>query len=168
MLSVRLAGAAVLVTSAALAARSYRTDIATRAARVQAWGRILEELRDGIRSRGAPLSELLPPLLEKREVRQVLPNGGAENGTRLPCLTRLLDRMAEDVVSEPSGVEQLQVLSDMFIHADDAQQLLDQLEEVIATMQRRYHALQQLLQTKCRAVTALCICGALALVLTLW
>ena len=156
---MRLVGAVVLVGCAVAGARSYRTDVAGHLARVQRWCEVLAALREGIRSSGAPLPELLRTALPKD-----MPAGACDQET----LTALCERMAADLGENTPAAQHLRAMVQAFAHADSTQPLLLQLDAAIAAMQTRRSALQEHLERRCRAVSTLCVCGALALILTLW
>lgn len=165
MLSVRLLGAVMLVLSAAMVARSYRADVAAQGQRVQRWCHMLEQMRDGIRSSGAPLPELLRRVLNEQHMPCPEIEDG-KNGSWQRALSHLCRQMADDL---PSGAaERLLEMATLFSETDEAQPLLTQLDAAIGDMYARRQELQQLLEQGCRVVSTLCICGALALVLTLW
>lgn len=165
MLSVRLLGAAMLVLSAVMAARSYRADVAAQKQRVQRWCHMLEQMRDGIRSSGAPLPELLRRVLNEQHMPCPEIEDG-KSGSWQRALSYLCRQMADDL---PGGAaERLLAMPTRFSETDETQPLLAQLDAAIGDMHARRQELEQQLAQRCRVVSTLCVCGALALVLTLW
>ena len=156
---IRLVGAAVLVGCAIAGAQSYRADVAGQLVRVQHWCETLAALREGVRGSGAPLPELL---------RTALAEDMPADACAQETLAALCERMAADLEGNIPAAQHLCTLADAFAQTDSAQPLLSQLDEAIAAMQSRRSALQEHLEKRCRAVSTLCVCGALALIVTLW
>jgi hypothetical protein len=168
----KLLGGVLLVGGATGASTLYRAYVTRQLACVCAWRALLLDLRQTIVQTGAAIGEWL------RAVRQ--------NSARLAPLGVPPDALPSDPASGTAGLrvlccaapnllppshpatKSLMRLADTMEELRDRQAAVQALEALDGQLAELEQQTQQTLRQTCRAVQALCLCGALAVTILLW
>ena len=164
---IKLLGGVLMVCCAVASGSQYRRTVRVRLERVRAWRSLLQQMRHELLQTGMELSVWLLHLAGDEALLDVLgisqmPSGIASVRWHSLC------RAAAALFPSQEMAQPLLTLGKCLPGAVDAEQVSELLCAADAALAQLEQDTLQTLQTRCRAVMALCVCGALGAALILW
>ncbi|MBQ7338202.1 MAG: hypothetical protein IJW40_07085 [Clostridia bacterium] len=172
MLALKLTGAVLLIGSMVALALSYRRQLVATLSLIRAWRAFLRRMCHAVRSTGVELGEIMRGVERDLPLRRSLLGENVAFETPMTSADEAFGEIcrgaARHLPSDAPATAQLAALDEALAAAVSTAQVEELLDALDAKLELLERESARRLDQSWRAVFALCVCGALGLVLVLW